>query len=64
MSVRGSPLSFWIPVLVLFPGDSQRRERLVPGAAGVIMCAPVVGGICLLDLGSVSAVDGGSAGLV
>ena len=65
---RGSPLSFWIPVLVLFPGGPQRRERLGPGAAigvriggraaGVTTRALLVGGVDLLDFGSVGAVDG------
>jgi len=74
MGTGGGPLSFWIPVLVLIPGSSQQRDRLGPGAAvgvrgggraaAVIVCALVVGGIGLLHLGSVSAADGDSAGLV
>ena len=74
MGVRGCPLSLWIPVSVLFPGGPQRRKRPVPGTAvgtrmgcrarGVITPALLVGGICLLDLGSVSSVDGRAIGLV
>ena len=74
MGVRGGPLAFWIAGLVLFPGCPQRRERLGPGvavgvraggrAAGVITRALLVGGIYLIDSGSVSAVDDDAAGLV
>ena len=75
MGLGRSPLSFWIPVLVVFPGSTQRRESLGPGAAvgvriggraagGVITRALLVGGIRLLDLGSIDAVNGDADGLV
>jgi len=74
VGLRGSPLSFWIPVLVLFPGGSQRRERFGPGtavdarirgpAADVVARAPMAGGIGLFDLGLVGAVDGDAIGVV
>ena len=65
MGVRSSPLPFWIPVLVLFPGGPQRRERLGPRVAvgvtvgrRVAACAVTsafpVGGIYPLDLQSVA----------
>ena len=74
MGLRGSPLSFWIPVLVLFPGGTQRWEGSGPGAAvgaciggrarGVTARALLVGGVHLLDFGSVGAVGGNAIGLV
>ena len=74
MGAGSGPLLFWIPDLVLFPGGTQRRERLGPGvavvlrlgglAAGAVTRALVMGGIYLLDLGSIGAVNGNTVGLV
>ena len=74
MGLGGSPISLWIAGLVLFPGGSQRRERLGPGAAigvrivgragGVTTRALLVGGVDLLNCGSIGAVDAYATGLV
>ncbi len=63
MGLRSSPLSFWIPVLMLFPGAAL-GARIGGHAVGVITRALLVDGICLLDLGSAGAVDGNAIGMV
>jgi hypothetical protein len=46
MGARSSPLPFRIPVLVLFPGGPQRRERLGPGVViAVSVRARAVGAV-------------------
>ena len=70
MGLGGSPLSFWIPLLVVFPGGSSLDPgaavgvRIGGGAAGAVTRAPAAGGVYLLDLGSVGAVGVDAVGLV